>query len=557
MIPFCKMKSERKTKIMMNKIEKLLVNRGFNLNQLLNDTKEYRIKNLDEAARVIQEAIAQGRVIYVLADYDCDGVMSGCILYTGLTELGAHFIMRFPKKQSEGYGLSEKILPEIPDNALLVTIDNGIAAVEIIEELKNRGIDTVILDHHIIRGDGLVPNAHVLVDPHIEKNEGDFEHYCGAGIGFKLMELLNVSEETKKKANVFAALATIQDIVPLVEDNRNIVREGLRIMNANEVKIPGLYALLNALKLTPTKDLDAAIQEMDVSFQIGPCINAMGRMHDDGAQRVFERLMHYDKFGMDGIFDIIQSNNDRKVLTAEQQTLLDEDAEKNMTKKTTCLVVYLPGLHEGIIGINAARLVEKFNMPAVVLTDSENGMLKGSARSTDDIHMKEVLDGAAEWIYAYGGHAGAAGLTVEKDKLEGFIEAVNNACPKSKANTSTWKYDLEVTETELPALYSQLRRYAPYGEGFPLPVFKVVGYNLVAKYGKKHRFVGTNGVAFNGAKIDGVSFSIKEKYQEMGTPTQMNLIATLGWSSYSKAVQMNVSDIQAVICRNDDDDYLI
>ena len=541
----------------MNKIERWLVNRGYKLDQLLCDTRNYTVKNLKKAATAIKKAVKEHRKIYVLADYDVDGVMSGCILYTALTEMGADFIMRFPKKMSEGYGLSDKILPEIPDNALLITIDNGIAAVEAIEEVKKRGIDTIVLDHHIIRGDGLIPEAEILVDPHVVKEDGDFEDYCGAGLGYKLVKELGLSETTQKKANVLAAIATIQDIVPLVDDNRNIVREGLRVLNAKEVDIPGIYGLLDALNRKTSTSLRAALQELDIAFQVGPCINAMGRIYDDGAQKVFEYLMHYETYGMDGIQEIIRCNQERKALTSQQQGVLDDLAKEilNKKKRTTCLVVYAPDLHEGIIGINAAKLVETYNMPAIVLTDSEDGRLKGSARSTPDIHMKNVLDKVAEYIYAYGGHAGAAGLTVEKESLKDFIENINKVCPKSAASKSAWQYDMEATEAEIPTLYDEMRKYAPYGEGFPMPVFKVNDYQLKEKYGKKYRFVGENGVAFNG-NVDAVSFTIKDKYRQMAAPSHMNLIATLGWSSYSNAVQMNISDFQPLV-EKVEDGYLI
>ncbi len=552
----------------MTKIEKWLINSGYDIKALNNDTREYKVTNLDQAAKIIQEAIAQGRTIYVLADYDCDGIMSGCILYTMLTELGADFYLRFPKKISEGYGLSEKIVPEIPDGALLITIDNGIAACEIIEDIKTRNIDTVILDHHIIRGDGLVPNAQCVVDPHIYREEGEFEDYCGAGIGYKLAKLMNLKKETLQVCNIFAAIATVQDIVPMKDDNRNIVKEGLRLLNARTVahrpELTGIYSLMDKMYLRTSEKLESAFQEGDISYYLGPCINAMGRIHDAGAQMVFERLMHYDKNGMDGVLEVIECNKERKELTKKQQDILNAEAEKLINSRTTCLVVYAPNLHEGVIGINAAKITELFHMPAIVLTDSEDGKLKGSARSLPDVNMKELLDSAAEYIFAYGGHAGAAGLTVEKDKLKDLRKALNKNCPKSKTSQSTWVYDMEISEDEIPEVFSQVRKYAPYGEDFHAPVFKVTGYKLVSKRDRNgnyatHRMLPSDGIAFNGGAVNGVSFTVKDKFKKVGSPANMNVIATLGWSSYDKAVQMSISDLQplATATAEPDDGYLI
>ena len=551
----------------MTKIEKWLTNKGYDVKALNNDMRKYNVTNLEEAAKIIQEAIAQGRTIYVLADYDCDGIMSGCILYTVFTELGADFYLRFPKKMSEGYGLSEKILPEIPDGALLITIDNGIAACEIIEDIKSRNIDTVILDHHTIRGDGLVPNAQCVVDPHIYHEEGEFEDYCGAGIGYKLATLMNLDKETEQVCNIFAALATIQDVVPMHGDNRNIVKEGLKLLNERTVEhrpeLTGLYSLMDRLRLVPSCNLESAISETEVSFSLGPCINAMGRIHDEGAQMVFERLMHYEQRAMDGIEEIVECNQHRKELSQNQQTILNAAAEELINSRTTCLVVYAPNLHEGVIGINAAKLTERYNLPAVVLTDSEDGKLKGSARSVGDVNMKALLDTAAEHIFAYGGHAGAAGLTVEKDQLKNLRKVLNKNCHKVAAK-STWVYDMEATEEELLELFPQVRKYAPYGIEFPAPVFKVTGYNLMTKRDRSgnystHRLLPSNGVSFNGKLVNGVSFSVRDKYKKVGSPANMNVIATLGWSNFDKGVQMSVSDLQpiAVQTSEPDDGYLI
>lgn len=551
----------------MTKIEKWLINKGYDVKALNHDTREYKVTNLEEAAKIIREAIAQGRVIYVLADYDCDGIMSGCILYTMLTEMGADFYLRFPKKISEGYGLSEKILPEIPDGALLITIDNGIAACEIIDDIKSRNIDTVILDHHTIRGDGLVPDAQCVVDPHIYHEEGEFEDYCGAGIGYKLATLMNLDKETEQVCNIFAALATIQDIVPMRGDNRNIVKEGLRLLNertvAHRPELTGLYSLMDRLRLVPSRNLESAISETEVSFSLGPCINAMGRIHDEGAQMVFERLMHYEQRAMDGIEEIVECNQHRKELSQNQQAILNAAAEELINSRTTCLVVYAPNLHEGVIGINAAKLTERYNLPAVVLTDSEDGKLKGSARSVGDVNMKALLDTAAEHIFAYGGHAGAAGLTVEKDQLKDLRKVLNKNCHKVAAK-STWVYDMEATEEELLELFPQVRKYAPYGVEFPAPIFKVTGYSLMTKRDRSgnyatHRLLPSNGVSFNGKLVNGVSFSVRDKYKKVGSPANMNVIATLGWSNFDKGVQMSVSDLQPIETTTvtPDDGYLI
>lgn len=535
----------------MNKIENLLTIRGFDLAKLQNDTTVYKVTNLAQAAEIIQLAISTKRHIHVVADYDCDGIMAGCILYLILSECGADFTIRFPRKMSEGYGISEKIVNEIPDGSLVVTIDNGIAAIEAIDLANSKGMEVVILDHHQIRGDGLLPNATCTVDPHIYKEEDEFEDYCGAGIGYMLAKEMNLSKKVVDKTMVLASIATIQDVVPLIGNNRNIVKYGLQMLNAKSVDLPGLYSLCGALKLIPTSEANKSITEEDIAFQIGPCVNAMGRMLDDGAAYAFEYLMHYDMHGEDGIETMVKYNQLRKEETTKQQNILEVIAAQTQTPKTTCMVLYAPALHEGIIGINAARVVEKYNMPAVVLTDSEDGMLKGSARSVDGINMKDLLDQVSEHVFKYGGHAGAAGLTVEKEKLADFIKAINKITPKASVNTNTWQYDFEISEQEIPEIYSEIRKYAPYGEGFPAPIVRVNDYNLIKSYGKFYRYIGENGVSLNGANSEATTFQLKEKFKALGSPLSLNIVGTIGYSRFSKRPQIMINDIQTVIKKQD------
>lgn len=531
----------------MNKIENLLKSRGFDLESLRSDKTVYKVTNLDRAAQIIKTAINEHRHIHVVADYDCDGVMAGAILYLELSHLGADFTIRFPKKMSEGYGISEKIVSEIPDKSLVITIDNGIAAIEAIDIANSRGMDVVVLDHHQIRGDGLLPKATCIVDPHIYKEDDEFEHYCGAGIGYMLAKELGLPDDIISQAMVLASVATVQDVVPLVGNNRNIVKNGLKMLNEKSVALPGLYSLCSAMNLIPDTDMYKCINEENIAFQIGPCVNAMGRMLDDGARMAFEYLMHYDIHGEDGIREIVEWNKKRKEETVRQQNVLEIVAETIKTPKTTCMVLYAPALHEGIIGINAAKVVEKYNMPAVVFTDSENGMLKGSARSVDDIDMKEALDAVAEFIYAYGGHAGAAGLTIEKSKLKEFTKAINGVIGKTTVATGSWNYDIEIEEHEIADAFKAIREYAPYGEGFQAPIVRVNDYNLVKNYGKYYRYVGENGVSLNGANSEAISFTLKEKFQNFGTPLNLNIVGTVGYSTFSKKPQIMINDFQPVI----------
>ena len=274
----------------------------------------------------------------------------------------------------------------------------------------------------------------------------------------------------------------------------------------------------------------------------------MGRMLDDGAHVAFERIMHYNIYGEDGIRELVEWNQKRKDATAKQQNILEMLAETTMTKKTTCMVLYAEGLHEGIIGINAARVCEKYNMPAIILTNShEDGILKGSARSIEGVNMKDLLDQVADHVYKYGGHAGAAGLSVELSELEAFTKAINAITPKMTASTNTWQYDIEIEEKDVAEMLTALREYAPYGEEFRAPVFRVNNYNLIKSFGQYYRFIGENGVSLNGPTTEAVSFSLKEKFRTSGSPLNLNVVGTIGYSRYKKKPQIMLNDFQPII----------
>jgi single-stranded-DNA-specific exonuclease len=348
---------------------------------------------------------------------------------------------------------------------------------------------------------------------------------------------------------VRAMFATIADVVPLIGNNRNIVKDGLKLLNEQKVDLPGIYALCSALKLIPNPDPCFAINEEDISFYVAPCGNAMGRMIDNGTEEAFKYLTHYDVYGEDGIRKIVETNQWRKELTVEQQNRLTSTAVSVLADnpKTTCMVLCLDGLHEGIMGINAAKVCEAYDMPAIVLTMAENGLYKGSARSVEGIHIKQALDQVSEFIFAHGGHAGAAGLSIHPDNLDDFVAAINKVVPKVCINKNSWKYDLEIAENEIADTYAELRKYAPYGEEFPAPVFRVNNYCLAKNYGKYYRYIGDNGISLNGTGSEAISFNLKEKYQKYGTPLNLNLVGTLGYSRYSKKPQIMINDLQPIL----------
>lgn len=521
---------------------------GYDPEKLLQDKTKYEAAYMSDAASAVKKAAETGRHIFVVADYDVDGIMSGSILKKVLDDIKADYTIRFPRRISEGYGLSEQILKEVPDGALLVTIDNGISAAEVVESAKDRGIETVILDHHQPRGDGVLPDALVLVDPHAKNLDGEqwFQHYCGAGLGFMLARELHCSKPVLFQAITMAAMATIQDSVPLIGANRLIVKTGLEVLNKRSVRgIEGLYALCDMLNLQ-----FGQITETQVAFQIGPCLNALGRLEDDGADVCYKALLYGGENPQDGIRRIVEANGIRKQLTAEQQVVL-EDAAYQHPEYEHCVVVYAPNLHEGILGINAAKLTEKFGVPAIVLTDSEEeGILKGSARSVPGVDIKGLLDENVDLLVKHGGHAAAAGLSIQKANLEQFRQRMDVSAAKATPEKagSAWKFDLKCDVEEADEAYQTIREYGPYGEGFPAPVLMFESFQMQPKYGKLFRYIGTNGVCFNSKDISAVGFGLQEKHLAEKSPTTVDILGYLERSSYDGKIQVVMSDFRPAPC---------
>ena len=516
-------------------------NTGMSIEAFLNPQKYMVIAGLQDAASAIQEALKNGTRITIYGDYDVDGITSTTILYIMLSAMGcAKVDVILPRRFTEGYGLSMKGVDRISDG-LLLTVDNGISAVDQIAAARAKGLKVVVLDHHLGRDDGRIPDADVIVDPHVIKGS-DFEHYCGAGIAFKLACIL-IKNNTLllKKLCALAAIGTVADVMPLVSDNRAIVTKGLEYMNQGIV-VPGLAALLTKLDL-------AHVSEGDIGFKIGPVLNAAGRMYDDGAARAFRVLADPSaENALKGAEELIQTNEARKEAVAEGYALCEQIIEEHALFADAPLLIYTPAdapihLSEGIVGILAGRLAEKYKVPSIVMTETHDGTkFKGSARSYGDIHLKALLDTAADCLAGYGGHAGAAGLSCEKERVEELrsvlIDNLAKMGPISTEDPNTVYYDLEVNAHQLPAVLEKLKLFAPYGEGNPAPVFKVNGIRLTPRAGKFYRLMGNKGqhIKLFGTNYDVVGFDLAPQYQAEEEPMYFDAVGMISENRFQSTV---------------------
>lgn len=506
-------------------------------------TQIYKLKRAHAVCDRLQTAISEGEEITIVGDYDADGICASVIFYLAIAELGdaSKVKVRLPKRFSEGYGLSEAIIDEI-DTGLLITVDNGIVAVDAVKKAKEKGLSVVLTDHHLLREDGVLPPADIIVNPSAI-GEADYLHYCGAGLAYKICELLPLSDSTKKKMLSLACIATVADIVPLTGDNRQIVKEGLKTLVDPSGTTTGLKALLQVCKLGEN------LTEKDIGFKIGPCINAAGRMSDDGASFAFEVLSFIGN--EDKAYKLAVTLNDintERKTTKEMGLIEIEDfIEKNRLFDECPICVYKPGLHEGIVGIYAGNIAEKYCKPCIVLTDAEEeGVIKGSARTHGGIHLKDLLDSVGHLLENHGGHAEAAGLSLKLSNLQVFREAINRVCPIPEEGSHF--YDLAIEESQIEGCLHELSAYAPYGHAAPEVIFKISNFTPLPQGSAVYRVIGNGHLKFKGEHANALWFYGADDYASSGRAKQFHIYGYLSYNHFAGVTspQIEVIDIQPV-----------
>lgn len=531
--------------------EVVLRNTGLTEEELLSPQRSPHLFHLEEAVQMIKTAVANKQRTYIMGDYDADGITATSIMYLMLKELdpGLRVIARLPKRFSEGYGLNPKTVDEFDPDSFLITVDNGIGAVEAVQKAKDKNITVLVVDHHLAPEDGILPNADCIIDPHVDiDTESVFRDYCGAGLAYRIAEKLLPADKLNY-LKALAAVGTVADVMPLLHDNRNIVLDGLKVMSPplnRKHWNSGLISIINRLDL-----MDVPITAEDIGFKIGPIINAAGRMRDDGAALAFQTLVSDDEFEANNLAkELIDLNDSRKELV---KTSIFE-AEDIIADE--CLfgdhpMIVAGDFHEGIVGILAGRLAEQYKTPVIVLANVDGHNWKGSGRSYGDVHLKELLDTAVDLLVAYGGHAGAVGLTVSDDNLEALrSRLIENMQDATVSKTEDEFYDLEIKSSDIPDVFEELQKFAPYGEGNPKIIFKIDEFRLAPKYGKFFSKLGDGSIVkFNGHECDAIGFGLAEKYDFADNPRLMNLYGVIGTNSFNGIVskQIEVFDFEKMI----------
>lgn len=429
----------------------------------------FLLRDMDKAVARIEQAIEAEEPIVIYGDYDVDGISATAILYECLSSQGAYVRCKLPTRGS-GYGLTRPALEALARKGftLVITVDNGISAVEEAACAKELGLDLVITDHHL-PGETL-PDAVAVVDPKRADDESPFKNLCGAGVAFKLCAALEGCNpaELLEMYGEFVALGTVADVMPLVGENRVLVREGLALLQ--DTMRPGLHALLESGGYA-----GKPVTTDTVSYGLAPRLNAAGRM--DNASVALKLLLCGDEEQATGIAARLAEINAER-----QQTEQDVFAAACRTLETDparlqdrVLVVSGEDWHPGVIGIVAARLMERYSRPVLVISLHE-GEGRGSGRAPDAFDLHSALAACAGHLTRFGGHAAAAGIEIEEEKLPAFRQAINEWAAQHAARPApvTLQLDAVVTleELDLPNV-QELNRLAPFGRENPTPVLLV------------------------------------------------------------------------------------
>ena len=479
------------------------------------------MKDLVKAVHIIKEKIIAGKKIQVIGDYDIDGIQSSYILWSALKSCGARVDVAIPNRIIDGYGLNERLIQEAYEDGVdtIVTCDNGIAADEVISRAKSLELTVIVTDHHEVPYEETesgrqykIPCADAVVNPKQADCPYPFKGLCGAGVAYKLAQVL-FEEMGKEKEAIweylpYAAFATVGDVMDLIGENRILVKEGLkRLSHAGNL---GLKALMVQNGLEP-KD----IRSYHIGFILGPCLNASGRL--DTAIRAL-RLLQADseKEATELAKDLTDLNISRKDLTAKGVEQADVLAREALEQGDKVLVLFLPDCHESLAGIIAGRIREKYNHPVFVLTRGEEGV-KGSGRSTPAYSMYEEMCKTKELFTKFGGHPMAAGVSLAEDNVPAMRQRLNELTTMTEEDFVP-KVMIDVPmpiDYITPQLVKGLSILEPFGKGNEKPVFADKGLRLLSAriLGKNKNVLKMRIQSSQGREMDAMYFGDIEKFK--------------------------------------------
>jgi single-stranded-DNA-specific exonuclease len=529
-----------------DQVASLLWHRGFREAEQIRAFLDPRLQSLGDpflltdlrrAGERLQRALAAKERIVIFGDYDVDGITSTALLARVLRRLGGQVATFLPLRMEEGYGLSQDGVERCVEEhrpQLLVAVDCGTTSVAQVDWLNKQGIDVIVIDHHALPAQ--LPATHALVNP---QRDGRFGYLASVGLVFKvchgLVKLIGPGALDLRDYLDLVALGTVADIVPLIEENRVLVRRGLRQLENSHW--PGIRALVEVSQIS------LPVTAQDVGFRLGPRLNASGRIGD--AMRSLRLLETDDRAeAIELASELNRQNRERQ--TIEMDTLAQAQAQLDQTfvpERDWGIVLSGANWHWGVIGIVASRLQKRYHRPTIVIGFDETGTGKGSGRSIDGVSIIQALHGCAEHLDLFGGHDMAAGLNIRAERLDAFREAFSRHV-RAHAADEVFQSTLELAGTisvgEVGTdLYHQVEALSPFGRHNPEPVFLFEG--LVST--RPPRLFGRNHVKLflrgDQGEIEAVGFGLGE---HDWTQAPRQLAGVLDWDDYRNQVQIRIID---------------
>ncbi len=528
--------------------------RGFNsveeakkyFNPSLDDLHDpFLLKGMDKVVDRIFSAIERGRHIWIHGDYDVDGTASTSMMLRFLREIGMKVDYYIPDRFDEGYGLSRKSIDGAinTDADFVLTVDVGITSYDALEYAQQQNMDVIICDHHE-PGD-LIPDVYAIIDPYMPGCSYPFKHLSACGVAFKIVQAVcNKLNKPKKPYEYldFVAIASAADMVPLIGENRVLVHYGLKKLNQNPR--PGIKGLIECTNLKL-----GSIATSNIVYALAPLINAAGRMGD--ALRSVHMMTKDDEIAAFQIAQQLEQENRRRRVFDEQtfEEAIPMAKEEINGNDRRSLVLHKPHWHAGIIGIVASRLVDKFNLPTVLLTSIDR-MAKGSARSISNFDIHTALKKCSRFLTEFGGHKHAAGLSLEEKYIDEFREEFDKLAREDITKDMLVPeilVDAELKLNELsPDFLKALNKFAPYGYENYKPIF----YSKGVKSANGVKIVGNNNLRFRAFQhnfvIDAIGYGLAHKIKYCNSGKSFSIVYNLEINTHngSRSPQLCIKDIR-------------
>lgn len=506
----------------------------------------FLLNDMEKAVDRILVAIEENEKICIYGDYDVDGITSTALCVNILRKLEADVMYYLPVRAEEGYGLNHEAIGYIAEQGvnLIITVDCGIRSIDVVETVKESGMNIIITDHH--ECGEILPDAYAVVNPHRPDSSYPFKELAGVGVAFKVMQAVTESigyRELLYDVLDIAAIGTIADVVPLLDENRIIVKNGLeKLLTTENV---GLKALIDICDLK-----DKPISSYNIAFIIAPRINAAGRLADAG--RCVELLITEDEALAYSIAKELEvENKERQRIEAEilEQAVAKVTADKDLESRK---VIVLDDLnwHPGVIGIVASRIVEQFSKPSILI-GLDNKIGKGSGRSMSGFNLYEAMNKCSDLLEKFGGHEMAAGLTIKEDNIEAFRKKINEIAKvmlqgKELSPELLVDYRLEPADINLQ-IAKQLKDLEPFGMGNPNPNFVCRNMQVIDK-----KLVGANNKHLSLNLYDGnnnvkaIAFNMGNLFNVLSSNKKIDIICCMDinvWNN-NESVQLVIKDIK-------------